>query len=84
MSTNKPTKSFIVIGIDFGTTSGSDTSWGYSVPADKDALKWFKLLLIDEKDMPAKITNSSQFQRSRELLETMKKGPIDAIACFFK
>ncbi|KAF5248740.1 hypothetical protein FAUST_79 [Fusarium austroamericanum] len=127
MSTNKPTKSFIVIGIDFGTTnfarysgiawassrepeniqvitewkteishrsntkkvptelfysSGSDTSWGYSVPADKDALKWFKLLLIDEKDMPAKITNCSQFQRSRELLETMKKGPIDAIACF--
>ncbi|KAF0638040.1 hypothetical protein FPSE5266_00075 [Fusarium pseudograminearum] len=63
-------------------SSGSDTSWGYSVPADKDALKWFKLLLIDEKDIPAKITNSSQFQHSRELLETMKKGPIDAIGCF--
>lgn len=63
-------------------SSGSDTSWGYSVPDDKDALKWFKLLLIDEKDMPAEITISSQFQRSRELLEIMKKSPIDAIACF--
>lgn len=44
---------------------GEDTTWGYSIPSDKDALKWFKLLLLDERDVPADISESAQLGEAR-------------------
>ncbi|KAM0359209.1 hypothetical protein ACHAP4_004113 [Fusarium culmorum] len=65
-------------------SSDRDTSWGYSIPAGEDTLKWFKLLILDEEDIPTDIANSSQLQHTRKLLETMKKDPVDAIGCFLR
>ncbi|KIL94945.1 hypothetical protein FAVG1_01876 [Fusarium avenaceum] len=61
-----------------------DTTWGYSVPADKDALKWFKLLLLDTADIPAEMLSSSQLRKARDLLGGIKKDPVDVIACFLR
>ncbi|KAF4335273.1 hypothetical protein FBEOM_10923 [Fusarium beomiforme] len=61
-----------------------NTSWSYSIPADKDALKWFKLLLLDKDDVPADISISSQLLQAQHLLNGIKKDPVDVIACFLR
>ncbi|KAF5561106.1 mitochondrial-type heat shock 70 [Fusarium napiforme] len=60
------------------------TSWGYSIPADKDALKWFKLLLLDSDDVPIKVSKSSQMRCAQKLLDKMKKDPVEVIACYLR
>ncbi|RSL72501.1 hypothetical protein CEP51_011897 [Fusarium floridanum] len=59
-----------------------DAAWGYSIPADKDALKWFKLLLLKEDDLPADVAKSEQLANARRLQEGAKTKPIEIIACF--
>ncbi|OBS26475.1 hypothetical protein FPOA_00418 [Fusarium poae] len=61
-----------------------DPFWGYSIPAENDALKWFKLLILDEEYISAHVGSSSHLQYARELLKTMKKDPIEVIACFLR
>ena len=65
-------------------SSRKDTSWGYSIPADEDALRWFKLLLLDEGDISPDVSNSSQLQHARKLLGELKKDPVDVIGCFLR
>ncbi|KAF5667436.1 Hsp70 chaperone protein [Fusarium denticulatum] len=60
------------------------TSWGYSIPADKDALKWFKLLLLDSDDVPIMVSKSSQMRCAQKLLDKMKKDPVEVIACYLR
>ncbi|EMT61794.1 Mitochondrial-type heat shock protein 70 [Fusarium odoratissimum] len=40
------------------------TSWGYSIPASEDALKWFKLLLLDSDDVPIMVSKAELLQKS--------------------
>ncbi|KAI8691181.1 hypothetical protein NCS56_00109900 [Fusarium sp. Ph1] len=61
-----------------------NTTWGYSVPADKDALKWFKLLLLDEDGIPCALSASTQLDKARRLQEETNKDPVDIIACFLR
>ncbi|KAF5001283.1 hypothetical protein FGRMN_1128 [Fusarium graminum] len=59
--------------------NNKDVKWGYSIPSDKEALKWFKLLLLDPKDLPADVARSSQLQEARRLRNKVKKEPIELI-----
>ncbi|KAJ3530223.1 hypothetical protein NM208_g9420 [Fusarium decemcellulare] len=63
---------------------GKEVLWGYSIPTDKDALKWFKLLLLDEKDLPDGISASTQIREARRLQREINKDPIDIIGCFLR
>ncbi|CVK95020.1 related to hsp70 protein [Fusarium proliferatum] len=60
------------------------TSWGYSIPADKDALKWFKLLLLDSGDVPTDVAVSCQLRHARKLLDKKKRDPVEVIACYLR
>ncbi|KAG5663800.1 hypothetical protein KAF25_006385 [Fusarium avenaceum] len=64
--------------------NGQDVKWGYSIPTDKEPLKWFKLLLIDLKDLPTDVARSSQLQEARRLRNKIKKEPIEIIATFLR
>ncbi|KAM0246728.1 hypothetical protein ACHAP5_004499 [Fusarium lateritium] len=64
--------------------SDNFTTWGYSIPADKESLKWFKLLLLDTADIPPDVFGSSQFRQARHLLQGINKDPVDVIACFMR
>ncbi|SPJ83949.1 related to hsp70 protein [Fusarium torulosum] len=64
--------------------NGQDVKWGYSIPIDKEPLKWFKLLLIDPKDLPTDVARSSQLQEARRLRKKIKKEPIEIIATFLR
>ncbi|KAI8719009.1 hypothetical protein NCS52_00681200 [Fusarium sp. LHS14.1] len=64
--------------------SNNDATWGYSIPADNDALKWFKLLLLKRGDIAADIAKSEQLATARRLQEATGKQPVEIIACFLK
>ncbi|KAL2685560.1 hypothetical protein Neosp_006660 [[Neocosmospora] mangrovei] len=63
---------------------GDATQWGYSIPIDKDPLKWFKLLLLDDKDVPSEVANSAQLHEARRLRKELNKDPIEIIGCFLR
>ncbi|KAH6898499.1 hypothetical protein B0T10DRAFT_555809 [Thelonectria olida] len=63
---------------------GESTKWGYSIPADKQALRWFKLLLLDDKDIPIHVSEASQLREARELRTKINKDPVEVIACFLR
>lgn len=58
--------------------------WGYSIPPNKDALKWFKLLLLDEKDISKDVCASSQLHEARRLRNEANKDPAEIIGCFLR
>jgi molecular chaperone DnaK (HSP70) len=60
------------------------TKWGYSIPSDKKALRWFKLLLLDDGDIPAHVSDASQLREAREVRTKLNKDPIEIIGCFLR
>ncbi|KAM0564412.1 hypothetical protein ACHAPJ_000625 [Fusarium lateritium] len=60
------------------------TTWGYSIPPAKDALKWFKLLLLEEADIPVDLSNSVQLREARNLLKKSKKNAIEVVGCYLR
>ncbi|GAB1319160.1 Actin-like ATPase domain-containing protein [Madurella fahalii] len=64
--------------------SKNKVSWGYSVPHDAEQAKWFKLLLIDEKDLPDDVRASAKIKEARAYLEKHNKSPIEVIAVFLR
>ncbi|KAK7415518.1 hypothetical protein QQX98_005872 [Neonectria punicea] len=59
-----------------------DTTWGFGIPLDKDGLQWFKLFLLEEKDVPEDVSTSSQLHEARQLMFEANKSTIDTISSF--
>ncbi len=59
-------------------------NWGYGIPTDADQLKWFKLLLVDDKDLPADVQKSSKLKEAGEYLEKHKKTVTEVISLFLR
>jgi molecular chaperone DnaK (HSP70) len=68
--------------IAFG--SKSKVSWGYGIPRDAEQLKWFKLLLVDDKDLPDDVRKSTKIKEAREYLKKHNKTPIQAISLYLR
>ncbi len=64
------TDNTVIIGLDFRTTfsgvaftwskkllppSRLEFRWGYNIPAADEQAKWFKLLLLDDNDLPEEV-----------------------------
>lgn len=65
------------------------TTWGYGVPAtwerpQQEAIRWFKLLLLDDKDVPADIAQSSQYMEAIRLQKQENKDSLEIVSCFLK
>ena len=58
--------------------------WGYSVPKEADQVKWFKLLLIDEEDLPEDVKASSRILEARKYLSKHNKTPTETIAVYLR
>ncbi|CZR34230.1 uncharacterized protein FPRO_01385 [Fusarium proliferatum ET1] len=58
--------------------------WGYGIPSENEPLKWFKLLLLETKDIPVEVAASTQLQESRRLKYKVMKDPIEIIATFLR
>ncbi|KXH31769.1 hypothetical protein CSIM01_09444 [Colletotrichum simmondsii] len=59
-------------------------SWGYGISTENipDAMRWFKLLLVDGADLPANLRTSSQIATARELVKAANKDPVDVISSY--
>ncbi|KAK2006639.1 actin-like ATPase domain-containing protein [Colletotrichum eremochloae] len=60
--------------------------WGYNIPAIKNetALKWFKLLLIDHKDLPNNLQESRQLATAKRLLEEVNREAVEAVSSYLR
>lgn len=54
--------------------------WGYTIPADADPIKWFKLLLLREDDLAPELRQSEFILRGRKMLRETGKSATDIIA----
>ncbi|XWW97179.1 hypothetical protein V2A60_005160 [Cordyceps javanica] len=58
------------------------TPWGYNISPDKDEIRWFKLLLLDKKDVPKDISQCSQLKEAEKRMRRLRKDPVELVACY--
>ncbi|RYC84381.1 hypothetical protein BFJ63_vAg12749 [Fusarium oxysporum f. sp. narcissi] len=69
--------------IHYGHNS-RDIKWGYGISPEHEPLKWFKLLLLEPKDIPQGAANSAQLKEARRLQSKVGKEPVEIVACFLR
>ncbi|UKZ77425.1 hypothetical protein TrVFT333_005146 [Trichoderma virens FT-333] len=88
----------IVIGIDFGTTdkekvpsaiyydNKGEVFWGYSIPEkiSSPKIEWFKLCLLEERDIPKNIRNAAQIQAAQKSLKESNRRVVDVISDYLR
>ncbi|KAK2038571.1 actin-like ATPase domain-containing protein [Colletotrichum somersetense] len=60
--------------------------WGYGIPIEEiqDAMRWFKLLLVDEVDLPDNLRTSSKIATARKAVKDANKDPVDVITSYLR
>ncbi|KAI0858320.1 actin-like ATPase domain-containing protein [Xylaria cubensis] len=61
-----------------------EIKWGYNIPTDIQPIQWFKLLLLDEKDLPANLQDSSHIQAARNMMEKLGKTAVELVGDYLK
>jgi hypothetical protein len=68
--------------ISFGTDN--QVSWGYKIPFNAEQAKWFKLLLVDEEDLPDEVRASTKINQARAYLKKHNLRTVGAIAVYLR
>ncbi|KAI1407357.1 actin-like ATPase domain-containing protein [Hypoxylon sp. FL1857] len=58
--------------------------WGYGIPADAEPIRWFKLLLLKDEDLPSELRQAEYLLRAKKVLREYNKTAVDLIADYFK
>ena len=58
--------------------------WGYNIPEETKAIKWFKLLLLNDEDLEDHVRTATQLHEARQALEALGKSPMDVIADYLR
>ncbi|KAF4959813.1 hypothetical protein FGADI_1315 [Fusarium gaditjirri] len=58
--------------------------WGATTPHDDNVIRWFKLLLVDEKDLPDHIRHSVQLKTARALMLKVNKTPVQILGDYLR
>ncbi|KAF4446399.1 hypothetical protein F53441_9967 [Fusarium austroafricanum] len=62
-----------------------NAAWGFTTPReDGNVLRWFKLLLVDEKDLPEHVRHSSQLKTARALMIKANKTPVQILGDYLQ
>lgn len=64
--------------------SGGKVTWGYGIPVEAQALQWFKLLLIDSKDLSDEVRDSVKIKQARDAIRKQNRTPISIIAEYLR
>ncbi len=62
----------------------TNVNWGYGIPHDAEQIRWFKLLIVDEEDLPEDVRKSSKIKEARDYLKKHGKTAIEVIALFLR
>ncbi|QPH01174.1 hypothetical protein C2857_005373 [Epichloe festucae Fl1] len=63
---------------------GEQDEWGYTVTSAKDAFRWFKLLLLNEKDVDPVIYNCSEFREARSVRDASGKSAVEIVSRYLQ
>jgi molecular chaperone DnaK (HSP70) len=66
---------------------GNEIRFGYDIPSDVEPLRWFKLLLVKEEELPEHVRNSTDIKKIHEAHEALRragKTPIEVIGDYLK
>ena len=58
-------------------------AWGYNIPQG-DTVNWFKLLLLNDEDLPAHLRHSEHIQKTKGMLDRLQKNVIQVTADYLK
>ncbi|KAI1749158.1 hypothetical protein F4782DRAFT_533771 [Xylaria castorea] len=58
--------------------------WGYNIPTDVQPIQWFKLLLVEKKDLPVNLQYSSHIQTARDMMEKAGKTAVELVGDYLK
>ena len=58
--------------------------WGYDLGVDDTQLKWFKLLLIDQEDLPDDVRTSKKIKEARKFLKKHNKTSVEVISLYLR
>lgn len=67
-----------------GSRRGTDITWGYDISEEKEPIRWFKLLIVDEEDLPADVRYSPHIAKARQQLKEENKTPTEAISIYLR
>lgn len=59
-------------------------TWGNDAKGSEGSLEWFKLLLVDEDDLPDEIRVSEHVQMARARLQELDRMPEDVISDYLR
>jgi hypothetical protein len=59
-------------------------TWGFGIPNETEAIKWVKLLLLEDKDVPEHVSMSSHFRKTRASLRYHKKDATTLVASYLE
>lgn len=66
------------------SASQQPSAWGNVAQRDPSSLKWFKLLLLKDDDLPADVLESEHIQKARALLKELDLTASDVISSYLK
>ncbi|OTA06912.1 hypothetical protein A9Z42_0077040 [Trichoderma parareesei] len=58
--------------------------WGYAAPIGESTLRWFKLCLLDEEDLPQYLRESAHLQSAKSSLEKLGTHAVDVISDYLR
>lgn len=58
--------------------------WGVNAKHDEEALRWFKLLLVNQEDLDEETRTSAYIQKARSDLLASGKSAVEAVSIFLK
>ncbi|KAI0453565.1 hypothetical protein F5B21DRAFT_525719 [Xylaria acuta] len=61
-----------------------EIKWGYNIPTDIQPIEWFKLLLLEQDDLPVNLRHSSHIQAARDMMENVGKTAIELVGDYLK
>lgn len=64
--------------------SGGGPAWGNDAKGVEGSLEWFKLLLVDEDDLPDEIRRSEHVQKARACLRVLDRMPEEVISDYLR
>ncbi|KND95002.1 hypothetical protein TOPH_00406 [Tolypocladium ophioglossoides CBS 100239] len=64
--------------------NGQSPFWGYDIPPHEIPLKWVKLLLLDDEDLPEHVRNSNHVKSAESRLKESNKHPVEVIGDYMR
>lgn len=61
-----------------------DETWGVHAKNLPDALRWFKLTLVNPSDLDVGVRKSAHIQNARRALQDLEMSPVEAIGAYMK